>query len=170
MNPTEGSKRITIIGTGLIGGSLGLALKASSLKGLELVGHDADREAATRAAKMGAIDRAEYNLPRAIEGAGMVIIAVPLLAVREVMQQIAPHLVEGAIVTDTSSTKAHVMQWAQESLPEHVSFVGGHPMAGKESAGIEHAEAALFRDCTYCICPAVDASDSAVKSVMGLAR
>jgi len=170
MNATESSKRITIIGTGLIGGSLGLALRASGLKALEVVGHDNDRDAATSAAKMGAIDRAEHNLPRAVEGAGMVIIAVPLLGVREVMQQIAPHLAEGAVVTDTSSTKAHVMQWAQESLPAHVSFVGGHPMAGKETPGIDHAEVTLFRDRAYCVCPAVDASDSAVKSVMGLAR
>ncbi len=170
MTAPDGKKRIAIIGTGLIGGSLGMALKAAGLSGLEIVGHDRDRGAANQAVKVGAIDRAEHNLPRAVSGAGMLIIAVPVLSVREVMQQIAPDLQENAVVTDTTSTKAHVMRWAGEMLPEHVNFVGGHPMAGKEAGGIENAEAGLFRDKAYCVCPAVDASEGAVKSVLGLAR
>jgi prephenate dehydrogenase len=163
-------KRITIVGTGLIGGSLGMAIRAAKLPGLEVVGHDSDRGAANQAEKVGALDRAEHNLPRAVSGASMVIVAVPVLSVREVMQQIATDLAEGAVVTDTTSTKAHVMDWAKEFLPEHVSFVGGHPMAGKETGGIENAEVGLLRDKAYCICPAVDATESAVRSVMGLAR
>lgn len=170
MSISDAKKRIAIIGTGLIGGSLGLALKASGLEGLEIVGYDHDRSVATKAEKAGALDRAEHSLGKAVAGAGMVIIAVPVLSVREVMQQIAPDLEEGAVVTDTASTKAHVMQWAADVLPAHVSFVGGHPMAGKETQGIEYAEAALFHERAYCICPSVDASESAVKSVLGLAN
>jgi len=170
MQRPDSKKRITIIGTGLIGGSLGMAIRAAKLPGLEVVGHDANRGAANQAEKAGAIDRAEHNLPRAVSGASMVIIAVPVLSVREVMQQIAPDLAEGAVVTDTTSTKAHVMGWAKDMLPEHVSFVGGHPMAGKETGGIENAEAGLFRDKAYCVCPTVDATESAVRSVIGLAR
>jgi len=170
MDRSNGKKRVTIIGTGLIGGSLGMALRAARLPGLEVVGHDRDRGCATQAEKAGAIDRAEHNLPRAVSGAGMVIIAVPVLTVREVMQQIAPDLAEGAVVTDTTSTKAHVMRWAKEALPEHAHFVGGHPMAGKETAGIAYAEASLFRGKAYCICPAVDASETAVKTVLGLVQ
>lgn len=164
------AKRITIIGTGLIGGSLGLALKAAGLAGVEIVGHDRDRGAANQARKMGAIDQAEHNLPRAVTGAGMVIVATPVLAVRDVMEQIAPDLADGAVVTDTASTKAVVLQWAKELLPDGVNFVGGHPMAGKETQGIEHAEAALFRGKAYCVCPSVSATEAAVKSVVGLAR
>jgi prephenate dehydrogenase len=163
-------KRILIIGTGLMGGSLGMAIRTAKLPGLEVIGHDADRGPANQAEKTGAIDRAEHNLPHAVSSASMVIIAVPVLSVREVMQQIAPDLAEGAVVTDTTSTKAHVMLWAKEMLPEHVSFVGGHPMAGKETGGIQNAEAGLFRGKAYCICPAVDATESAVRSVVGLAR
>jgi len=170
MQRPDTKKRISIIGTGLIGGSLGMAIRAAKLPGLEVVGHDANRGSANQAEKAGAIDRAEHNLPRAVSGASMVIIAVPVLSVREVMQQIAPDLAEGAVITDTTSTKAHVMGWAKDMLPEHVSFVGGHPMAGKELGGIENAEAGLFRDKAYCICPTVDATESAVRSVMGLAR
>jgi len=165
-----GQRRITIIGLGLIGGSIGLALKKAGLTGVQVVGHDRERASETQAERMGAIDKAEHNLPRAVQGAGMVIIATPVLAVREVMGQIAGDLAEGSLVTDTASTKAHVMAWAKELLPGHVSFVGGHPMAGKEDQGIANAEAELFRDKAYCICPSVAASEGAVKSVVGLAQ
>jgi len=170
MKEQQERKRLTIIGTGLIGGSLGLALKAAGLENVEIVGHDKDRGAANQAQRVGAMDRAEHNLLRAVEGASMVIIATPVLAVREVMQEIAGELVEGAVVTDTASTKAQVMQWADELLPEGVSFVGGHPMAGKETPGIEQAEATLFAGKAYCICPSLKATDGAVNSVVGLTR
>ena len=162
-------KRITIIGTGLIGGSLGLALKAADLPGVEIVGHDRSRDAANKARKIGAVDRAEHNLPRAVRGAGMVIIATPVLAVHEVLQQISPDLPEGCVVTDTASTKTTVLQWAAELLPPTVSFVGGHPMAGKETPGIANADVDLFRGGAYCICPSVDAHEGAVRAVAGLA-
>jgi prephenate dehydrogenase len=170
MDRPRNNKRILIIGIGLIGGSLGMAVRAAKLPGLEVVGYDTDREALRQAEKAGAIDRIEHDLARAVMGASMVVIAVPVLSVREVMQAIASDLAEGAVVTDTTSTKAHVMRWAKEMLPEHVSFVGGHPMGGKEIGGIQNAEAGLFQGKAYCICPAVDATDSAVKSVLGLAR
>lgn len=162
-------KRITIIGLGLIGGSLGLAMKAADLSGAEIVGHDRARDVANKARKMGAIDRAEHNLPRAVEQAGMVVIATPVLAVREVMQQIAPDLPDGCVVTDTGSTKERIMEWADELLPQSVSFIGGHPMAGKDAQGIDNAEAGLFRDRAYCLCPAVNAHEDAVRAVAGLA-
>ena len=170
MTAKDGSKRITIIGLGLIGGSIGLALKKAGLTDVQIVGHSRQRSTEGRAEQMGAIDKGEHNLPRAVQGAGMVIIATPVMTVREVMEQIAGDLAEGAVVTDVASTKAHVMKWAAELLPGHVSFVGGHPMAGKEHQGIENAEAELFKGKTYCICPSVDASESAVKSVVGLAQ
>jgi len=167
---TQERKRITIIGLGLIGGSIGLALKAAAVPGVELVGHDREREAESKARKMGAIDIAEHNLPRAVQGAGMVIIATPILAVREVLEQIAPDLREGCVVTDTASTKESVLEWAAGLLPPHISFVGGHPMAGKETPGIESAEADLFRGRAYCLCPAVDAHEDAVRALVGLVR
>jgi prephenate dehydrogenase len=162
-------KRITIIGTGLIGGSLGLALKAGGLPpDVELVGYDSSRGTTNEAEKIGAVDKAEHNIHRAVEGAGLVILATPVLAVREVMEQIAPDLGEGAVVTDTASTKVYVMRWAKELLPEYVSFIGGHPMAGKETEGIQNADGDLFKGKAYCIAPTVDAPETAVRSVLGL--
>src|SRR3989442_6828006 len=103
-----GRRRMTIVGLGLIGGSLGLALKEAD-RGLEIVGHNRSHEAAGRAKKLGAVDRAEWNLPRALEGAGIVVLAVAPAAMEKVMAEVAPSLEPGAIVTDVASTKVDVL-------------------------------------------------------------
>ncbi|MBI3953568.1 MAG: prephenate dehydrogenase/arogenate dehydrogenase family protein [Chloroflexi bacterium] len=160
--------RITIVGLGLIGGSIGLALKAAKLHSVEVVGHDVTRSALGDAKKRGAVDRTEGSLREALKGADLVVLAVPVLAIREVLQDAAPLLKEGAVVTDTGSTKALVMEWARELLPPHISFVGGHPLAGKETPGIEAAEATLFRGAVYALCPSPSAEADAVKVVVWL--
>jgi prephenate dehydrogenase len=162
-------RRIAIVGLGLIGGSLGLALRASG-QGWEVVGHNRHHEAAGRAQKRGAIDRAEWNLPRAVAGADLVILAVAPLAMEKVLADVAPHLEPGAIVTDVASTKSDVLAWAERILPENVHFVGGHPMAGKETGGIDAAEATLFRGATYCILPGARCAPEAVTRVESLVR
>ena len=161
-------KRITIIGLGLIGGSLGLALKESPPDTLEIVGWDMSRASVTRARKMGAIDAEARTLDASVRDSDLIIIATPLLAMPEVMMEIAPALPSDCVVTDTGSTKATVMEWAETHLAG-VDFVGGHPMAGKEHPGIEHAEAGLFKGVTYCICPSPTASRKAIDSVTDLA-
>jgi prephenate dehydrogenase len=159
---------LTIIGTGLIGGSIGLGLKAGKLSDIEIVGYDDDRAAMGDAKRMGAIDRTAPNLPEAVRSAKMVVIAVPPLAVRQVMEDITPHLVDGAVITDTSSTKTMSARWARELLPGNVSFVGGHPMAGKEQQGIKAAEATLFKDKAWVVTPSPMANEGAVRSVLGM--
>jgi len=160
--------KITIIGTGLIGGSIGLALKGARVTGIEITGFDEDRAAMGEARKMGAIDHGAPDLVRAVSGAKMVIVAVPPLAVRQVFEDIGPHLLPGAVVTDTASTKALPARWAREYLPDSVSYVGGHPMAGKETQGIKAAEAGLFKEKVWAVVPSPTASEPAVQSVMGL--
>ncbi|MFQ5826508.1 MAG: prephenate dehydrogenase, partial [Dehalococcoidia bacterium] len=108
------------------------------------------------------------DLGAAVQGADVVILATPIMAMKEVMREMASHLRPGAVVTDTASTKAQVMEWAEECLPTSVSFVGGHPMAGKEAWGIEVAEAGLFRGATYCLIPATGVSSEAVQRVAGM--
>lgn len=161
-------ERVSIIGTGLIGGSIGLALKGAKLPDLEVIGFDTERDAIAEARRLGAVDRGAPNLVEAVRDAKMVIIATPPLAVRSVMQEISEHLRAGAVVTDTASTKVEIRRWAQEFLPEHVAYVGGHPMAGKETQGIKNADAALFKDATYCVIPSPQAGEGAVRSVLGL--
>jgi len=165
-------QRVTIIGLGLIGGSVGLALKKALKKakvtGVELVGHDRDPETATGAKRRGAVDKTDWSLLRAVEKASLVIVATPVMAVKEVFSQIATVLPEGCVVTDTCSTKERVMEWAGEYLPSTVNFVGGHPMAGKELSGIAAADANLFVGCTYCLVVPPDAHKDAVVVVTNM--
>ena len=160
--------QITIIGTGLIGGSIGLALKQHGIDDLTIVAHDREPSVASRAVKRGAADRRELNLHSAVKDADLIILATPALAAKETLEYIGGDLTPGTIVTDTCSTKVEILKWAQELLPKEVSFVGGHPMAGREFAGIDAAEANLFVEATYCILPATNASKDAVNTITGM--
>src|SRR5690606_37793076 len=84
------------------------------------------------------------------------------------LQDAAGFFSEGAVVTDTCSTKADILRWAAEFLPEYVSFVGGHPMAGREKSGPKAASAALFKDASWAITPSARADESAVNTVQGM--
>ena len=159
---------VTVIGLGLIGGSIGLALRQGKKSSWEIVGHSRHRETVAKALSVGAIDRGETNLKDAVERAELVIIATPVLTVKEIFSRIAPHLPSGCIVTDTGSTKVQVMKWAKEMLPPTVHFIGGHPMAGRETYGIQAAEADLFRRCTYCLTASEKASPKSMDTVIGM--
>jgi prephenate dehydrogenase len=160
--------KITIIGTGLIGTSLGLALKQSQLKDIELVGTDAEHSARSGAQKKGAFDRVENRLISAIQGADIVILATPVMAMKGLMELMGPELPEGCLVTDVGSSKKVVLDWAEQYLPRTINFVGGHPMAGKETPGPESAEAHLFRDKVYCVIPGPHAQRESVSELITL--
>jgi prephenate dehydrogenase len=159
---------VTIIGLGLIGGSIGLALKQGRKSGWEIVGYSRRQETIGDALSLGSIERGETNLADAVKQADLVIIATPVLTVKEIFSQIAPHLPSGCIVTDTASTKVQVMKWAKEILPPTVDFIGGHPMAGRETYGIHAAEAELFHGCTYCLTPSEKASPKSIDMVISM--
>lgn len=161
-------EKVTIIGLGLIGGSMGLALKAANLPNLTVVGHDLESAAMKTALKRGAVDKTEDTLDDAVAGARMVVLAAPPLAVRLLLDDISDLVPEHCVVTDVSSTKADVMRWAKQYLPDTVSFIGGHPMAGREDSGINFADKDLFRGKAYAVIPSPRATEGAVKSVMGL--
>ena len=161
---------IAILGTGLIGASIGLGLREhADANGIGIVGFDADRGREREAERRKAIDRGARGLRRAVDGASLVVICTPVLAVREVLEEIADALAEGAVVTDTGSTKAQVLEWAGELLPGRAHFVGGHPMAGKTAYGPAAADGALFRDARWAVVPSRRASAAAVETVSGLA-
>ncbi len=162
-------QHVTIIGLGLIGGSIGLALRRWSGQNdnaLHLTGFDDDMGKQSRAKQMGAVDTTEWSLSSAVSNADVVIVATPVGVMKEVFENIGGHLADGAIVTDTGSTKTDVLGWA-ELLPSHVSFVGGHPMAGKAES-LEAADADLFKGATWVVCPSVTASESAIRNVLGI--
>ena len=162
-------QRLAIIGLGLIGGSLGLAIKRAQLENLEIVGYDEERGVGGRARKLGAVDRDASRATSAVEGAAAVIIATPVLQVAKVLEEIAPALEDGAVVSDTASTKREVVRWAGELLPDTVDFVGGHPIAGKEQSGIEAADASLFEDRPWALTPTAATSERAIKTIENLA-
>jgi prephenate dehydrogenase len=162
--------RIAIIGLGLIGGSIGLALKQANWRRAEVTGYARRRKTASLARKSGAIDRIELDLRKAVKSADIIIVATPVLVIKDVFAQIAPELSDGSIVTDTASTKLQVMRWAQKLLSSRTSFVGGHPMAGKEISTIKAATADLFRKCTYCLTPLSQAKPAAVRTVKDMVK
>jgi prephenate dehydrogenase len=163
-------ERIAIIGLGLIGGSIALGLKRAGLTGIEIVGVARSHETCVKAKKAGAIDIEARTPAEAVQGARLVVVASPILSIAPVFDEIAPALENNAIVTDVASTKSVVARWAREKLPSTAHFVGGHPMAGKEFAGFDAADAALFDGKTWVIAPSVDAPEPAVSAIVGLAH
>jgi prephenate dehydrogenase len=159
--------RVAIIGLGLIGGSMGLALRQAKAA-RQVIGYDVGKGVSEHAQKVGAIDEARPTLHDAVLGADLVIIATPVGAVRSLLQQIARELTPGTVVTDVASTKAQVIKWAEELLPANIAFVGGHPMTGKEISGVDAADATLFRRCIYCLTPVEHTSSTAVVKVSAL--
>jgi prephenate dehydrogenase len=153
----------------LIGGSIGLSLRrwsAANQNALHITGFDEDMSKQSLAKKKGAVDTTEWSLANAVKDADIVIVATPIGVMAQVFEDIGPNLKHGAVVTDTGSTKADVLKWA-EKLPDHVSFVGGHPMAGK-SESLDAADADLFKGATWVVCPAVTANEEAIKNVLGI--
>lgn len=161
------ARKIAIVGLGLIGGSLGLALKQAKGDELEIIGFARRPETASEAVRRGVVDGTEAQLARAVSRADVVVIATPVLTIKDILRDIAGHLSPNSIVTDTGSTKVQIMKWAREYLPSTVSFIGGHPMTGKETTGLGEAEARLLKDCVYCLTPAqpiVPSQESGVRS------
>jgi prephenate dehydrogenase len=161
MNIEVCMETIALLGLGLIGGSLALALRQANLAE-HIAGYDADPETTRRARERGMITYGCATAAEAVGQADLVILATPIRAMPALLERIAPALKPGTLVTDTASTKQQVVQWATDLLPEHVVFVGGHPMAGRERSGIEAAESGLFAGCTYCLTPATETPQEAV--------
>lgn len=160
-------KHVAIIGLGLIGGSIGLALRKGKVA-QQVIGYDLGKGVSNRARKIGAIDQAAANLVEAVRGAELVILATPVGAMRALLQDLTDTLSPGAVVTDVASTKTQVISWAEEFLPTSVAFVGGHPMTGKELSGVEAADADIFRNRIYCLTPTARTRPAAVEKVSQL--
>lgn len=155
-------QRIAIVGCGLIGGSFALALKKRGFSG-EIIGCDRD-EVLEKARARGAIDSGTAELSEAVAIADLVYLATPVVTILDLLPQVAKAAKAGAHVTDAGSTKVRVCRMAQEVLPENLTFLGGHPMAGREVSGIENADADLFVGAKYILIPPVTSHESRVTS------
>jgi prephenate dehydrogenase len=150
-------ERVLIIGTGLIGASTGLALRAAGFAG-RIDGFDSSMLEMASAVQMGAIGARAGGREGALELAALadvIVLAVPVLAIKDWMQMLAPVLKAGQLVTDVGSTKLEIVELAEQLFGDESgpSFLPGHPMAGKESGGALMAEAGLFDGAMWLFTP-----------------
>jgi prephenate dehydrogenase len=146
-------RQITIVGTGLIGGSFALALRKRKFAG-KIVG--CDRESALKKAKMrGVIDDGFAEPGDAVRGSQLVMLATPVLAIVDLIGRLGPAMPASTLLTDVGSTKAAVVERALRVFGKNAGkrFLGGHPMAGKENSGVDYADADLFQNAVWFLTP-----------------
>jgi prephenate dehydrogenase len=136
---------LTIVGVGLIGGSIGLAAKRRQLA-KRIVGVGRRQEPLQYAKKRGILDSYALDLGQAVADAEVVVFCTPVPLIAPQALAAASHCPNGCLLTDAGSTKAAIVEALEEQVPSGVNFVGGHPLAGSEKQGPEHADAELFRD------------------------
>ena len=160
-------KRVLIIGTGLIGASVGLALKAARFDG-EVVGSGPNAETLKIAQDRGAIDtwHVSAEADAAAATSDVILLAGPVLAIKDWMQRLASVLGEHQLVTDVGSTKREIAELAKRlfNQPGKARFLPGHPMAGKESGGAALAEATLFQNAMWLFTPSTDGTPSPLEA------
>ena len=146
-------RQITIVGTGLIGGSLGLALRKRKFTG-RIVGCDR-APVLTRARDIGAIDEGFTNPADAVRGSHVVVLATPVIAIIDLIERLGPALSARALLTDVGSTKLGIVSTARKAMGKNAArqFLAGHPMAGKEQSGVDFADAELFSGAAWFVTP-----------------
>lgn len=157
-------QRLSILGVGLLGGSIGLAMRSVSST-CKIIGYGHRRETLDRALAVGAVDEVTQDPAAAVAGADLVVLCTPVGLFAEILTRIAPSLGPGTVVTDVGSTKRSVVRAAARSLPDSVHFVGSHPMAGSEKRGVEFARADLFHGALCIVTPSQGTDPAAVERV-----
>ena len=152
---------VSVVGAGVIGTSIGLALKRHA-DAPQLVVHDKDPKITREAMKLGAFDKSEWNLINATEPADLIVLALPSSEIRATLEAMAPYLKKDAIVTDTAQTKQDIVTMAGDVLPEHIHFVGGNPIVTADP-GPENAQPDLFENSLYCLTPSAKVLPDAVQ-------
>jgi prephenate dehydrogenase len=160
------TERILVVGTGLIGGSIGLGLRKA--RDVVVRGVDTSTENARAALAAGAVDEIASDVRSGVAGASVVVVATPVGEVLPTVERLAAHAEAGTIVTDVGSTKATIVEEAEALLGPHRSFVGGHPMAGTEGEGIGSARADLFDDALWILTPTERTHSEAYRRVNAL--
>ena len=161
--------RVALIGLGLIAGSMSLAMRESGLAG-EVVGYARSAETRATAEEIGLVNRVVATAAEAVRDADLVVLAVPVGAMAEVAQEIAPHLKPGATVTDVGSVKQAVIAAVGPHLPEGVHFIPGHPLAGTEHSGPRSGFASLFRNRWWLLTPESQVDPAAIARLEELVR
>ena len=150
--------KVTIIGVGLIGGSLARVMKAQKLAG-EIHGAGRSRETLEQAIRLGVIDHMGQSSAHAVKHADLVVLAAPVGTFEPIVREIAPHMKKSAILTDVGSVKGMLVRTLEGLLPSGVHFVPGHPIAGREKHGVDAATETLFQG-AKCILTPTDRTDT----------
>ncbi|UFS68917.1 prephenate dehydrogenase/arogenate dehydrogenase family protein [Geomonas sp. RF6] len=151
-------KRLTVIGVGLIGGSLARALREQGAVG-EVVGVGRGEANLKRGVELGVLDRYCTDPVEGVQGADMVFLSTPVCSIPGLVERIAPHLAKGCIVTDGGSVKGTIVSACEPLMPEGTFFIGGHPIAGTEHSGVEASFATLYQG-KRCIITPTERSDA----------
>lgn len=159
-------ERIAIAGVGLLGGSIGHALRAAGFGGTR-VGIGRRTSSLEKAMACEAVDEVTLDPAEGVHGARLVILCTPIGQMEQMLRTIAPALGRGTYVTDVASTKAGVVRMATRLLPANVRFVGSHPMAGSEKTGVEFARADLFDRALCIVTPGAQTPPAWVRTVRG---
>ena len=158
-------EKISLIGAGLLGGSLGLAIRQRKLA-VKVHAYVRRAESIAECQRLGIVNLASQNMKEAVERSELVILCTPLSQMRELALQMRPFLKPGAVVTDVGSVKTGVALELEPILREfHISFVGSHPMAGSEKTGLAAARAELFHNAICLVTPTAQAPVDAVCAV-----
>jgi prephenate dehydrogenase len=160
--------KVAIIGIGLIGGSIGLAIKHQFKDEVYVWGLDSKTETLDIAVKRGAVDSATQDYETAVKDVDVVFLSTPVLQIVPMIEKILPFLKPGAILTDTGSTKQYIWEKIRKILPGNIYYVAGHPMAGKEYSGIAAADKNLFHHKCYVIVKDTGAPQEAIATVCKL--
>lgn len=154
-------RRVVIIGVGLMGGSLGKAIKKHNLAG-EVIGVSNQQEVLDKAKELGAIDTGLTDAQKAISGADLIVLAAPVQSIIKILATLGPSIRRGCIVTDLGSAKAQIVEKAEASLSLPGFFIGSHPLVGSEKSGVEHASAELFEN-ALCLMTPTDKTNQVAK-------
>jgi len=158
------AQNVAIIGVGLIGGSIGLALEERRLAG-EIVGVGRRQASLDKALARGAIGRATTDIAAGVAGADLVIVATPVAEIVEIVCRALALAPAGALVTDAGSTKAAICDGVAAQSSDSRRFVGSHPLAGDHRTGAEHARANLFADKTVVVTPGASTAERTTSQV-----
>jgi prephenate dehydrogenase len=160
--------KIALVGVGLLGGSLGLALKQRRLVG-EVVGFVRRAASISESEAKGALDRATLDLATAVQDAEVVVLCTPIAQMRALTEQMRPWLNPGAIVTDVGSVKASIVSDLEPVLADAgAHFIGSHPMAGAEKTGVAAAQPNLFVDAVCVVTPTPKSDSESLAKIEGL--
>jgi prephenate dehydrogenase len=161
---------LAIVGVGLIGGSLGLALKDKLAEDIYITGISRTEKSMAEALACGAVDMVSSDIAAVVRNADIVFLSTPVLQMIPMVKKMLPFLKSGAILTDAGSTKQYVWNGLRQILPADIYYVAGHPMTGKEKSGVQAADKHLFVNKCYVIVEDTGAPKAALEKVLSLLR